>query len=175
MGLVPNVIKRFLNIVTQEYRGDVTILPVPSIWQVTKTISNPTIEEVDKFRLESARITFPKISMIENIYKIELALDNNYSKLKKILKTKRFITNKTYDLDEENYDYEICIKQTELKIPDNLPITNREYDAESVSENENLDEICEKHNKIIFYNKSDITYFNNNIALSNRIIEEIKD
>ncbi len=160
LGLLPSAFKRYLNLFTQEYRGDVTILPVPGLWEVTKIISNFSKDELRKFNLISARRTFPKISRIENILKIEQALENGYSKLKMKLLRKKFTSKKKFGIDEENDDFELGTRQLidiERK-NDPLSLDRKEEDDFSVDEDENLDDISEKHNSLLYYMINQISY-----------------
>lgn len=172
IGLLPSAAKRYLNLVTQDYRGDVTILPVPSVWAVVKTISNPSPDEIDNYKLESARRTFPKICMIENIFKIELALDNNYSKLTNILNRNKYITKQKNYLDEKNNNFEIGAKQEMINKLGSQQETIR--DEESISENENLDEISEKHCSLVFYNGYNTEITKPNINNLTYVINELR-
>ncbi len=153
LGLLPSAFKRYLNLFTQEYRGDVTILPVPGLWEVTKTFSNLSKDEVTEFKLISARRTFPKINRIENILKIEQALENGYSNLKMKLLRKKFSSRKKFAIDEENYDFELGTRQLIdiYRKNNHLSLVRKEEEEFSVDEDENLDDISERHNSLLYY------------------------
>ena len=48
LGIVPSKLKRFSNIVTQDYYGHVTIFPKPSVKDLPNVIKNPTPDFVER-------------------------------------------------------------------------------------------------------------------------------
>lgn len=144
-----------MNLLTQDYRGDVTILPVPSPWKALKTFKNPTESELEQMKIESERRAYPKISMIENFLKIERALEKHYEELKHQLKTRKYTSKKKVGCDEENYDSEIRTRQITDFERNNFNRFNTSNltdieDSDSIEEDENLEEISEKHNSLEF-------------------------
>jgi len=49
LGIIPAGVKRYINLITQQYQGNVTIVPVPSIYDymtLMKVIKNPTWKDL---------------------------------------------------------------------------------------------------------------------------------
>jgi predicted acylesterase/phospholipase RssA len=59
LGILPNSLSKILNIITQDYRGHVTIFPVPKITDYLSVLSNPTKESIQYCCKHSAKRTFP--------------------------------------------------------------------------------------------------------------------
>jgi predicted acylesterase/phospholipase RssA len=73
---------RSLEMFTQEYRGHVTIWPVPSLKDYKNILSNPSDEDIQRCIRESNQRTFPKMNMLKGILTIEKTFDLCYSQLK---------------------------------------------------------------------------------------------
>jgi predicted acylesterase/phospholipase RssA len=59
LGLLPSPMTRSMNIITQDYRGHVTIFPVPNLSDYLKVLANPSKEDIAYCTLHSSRRTFP--------------------------------------------------------------------------------------------------------------------
>jgi len=59
LGLLSNTVSKYLSVFTQEYKGDITILPVPRWIDYFKILSNPTQEDIERCKIFGARRTFP--------------------------------------------------------------------------------------------------------------------
>ena len=125
-----------MNIFTQEFRGNVTICPVPfNLIEFTKLVSNPTKQYIENCKVYGARKTYPKICKIEHLIKIENAIEKFYRKIKTKLNNK---------INEKS----VKIEKPEKKFSFN------ELDDYNISENEDFDNISEKHNKFILYKEN---------------------
>ncbi|CAG9319591.1 unnamed protein product [Blepharisma stoltei] len=78
----------FLGIFTQEYRGHVTIWPVPSIKDYLNILSNPTDDDIQRSIRKSEIRTFPKINMLQSIMAIEKTFDSCYQQIRAKLRFK---------------------------------------------------------------------------------------
>ena len=125
---MPTGLGRFLKLFTQEFRGNVTIFPVPiNLIEFSKLISNPTKESIEKCKVYGGRKTYPKICKIENLVKIENAIEKYYRRINKKVSNK--ISEKAYN-----------IYQDESSLDDRIN-----------SESEDFEDINQKHNKFIIY------------------------
>ncbi len=70
-------------ILSQEYRGNVTIFPHRSLWRFLRVTVNPKLEDVQRFILEGERATWLKMSMVRNQVLISQALDRCVDRLDK--------------------------------------------------------------------------------------------
>jgi predicted acylesterase/phospholipase RssA len=59
LGIIPSELTRVLNMFTQDYKGHVTIFPVPKLSDFFKVFSNPTIETIRYCIEHSSKRTFP--------------------------------------------------------------------------------------------------------------------
>lgn len=77
VGIARNLCTKLKSILSQQYSGDVTILPdLHEVSQLNKLLANPTPEYLLHCTIKGARATWPKISIIKNHCGIEFALDN---------------------------------------------------------------------------------------------------
>ncbi|CAG9314328.1 unnamed protein product [Blepharisma stoltei] len=72
----------FLSIFTQEYRGHVTIWPIPSLKDYVNILSNPTDEDIQRCIRKGQLRTFPKINMLKSIMAIEKTFESCYHELR---------------------------------------------------------------------------------------------
>lgn len=77
-----NFLTWVLGIFTQEYRGHVTIWPIPHIRDYVNIISNPTQDDIQRCIKKGQNRTFPKIGMLKSIMAIEADFDFCCSELK---------------------------------------------------------------------------------------------
>lgn len=76
-NLVPKFLYFFESLISQQYTGDVTILPATYDYEnLSKLLQNPTDDFIQECNLRSQQRTFPKISVIQTRCKIERALDS---------------------------------------------------------------------------------------------------
>lgn len=76
-GLVPKFLNLFETIVSQDYSGDITILPAGPLTLdvLSKLLKNPSWEYIQQCIKLAERRTWPKISVIKSRCKIEMAID----------------------------------------------------------------------------------------------------
>ncbi|AET39112.1 triacylglycerol lipase Ecym_4030 [Eremothecium cymbalariae DBVPG len=89
LGLARNVFTKLRSVLSQQYSGDVTILPdLKMLLRIKDLLSNPTQEFLLRETVNGARATWPKISIIKNHCGQEFELDRviNYLKGKLISK-----------------------------------------------------------------------------------------
>ena len=75
----------FLGIFTQEYRGNVTIWPVPSVKDYLNILSNPSEEDIQRFIEKGMLRTFPKVNMVSSILAIEKTFEKCYLQIREKL------------------------------------------------------------------------------------------
>lgn len=97
---LPHKYSQLLNLITQDYTGDITIFPEFSFRDMYHLVSNPTGLDYHRFKIFGNKRIFSKISMIESIMKTETLLEKYYSKLKSRLH-KEVLQHKSYAYDEE--------------------------------------------------------------------------
>ncbi|CAG8681767.1 9162_t:CDS:10, partial [Acaulospora morrowiae] len=81
-GIMPGLMDRIRAIMSQEYYGDITIVPNTSYADFLKILSNPTPELLQQAILRGERATWLKISIIKNHCQIELTIDEIISRLR---------------------------------------------------------------------------------------------
>jgi len=59
LGILPKFITKWFNIITQDYKGHVTIFPVPKIVDYFKIFDNPNKESIVYATIHASRRTFP--------------------------------------------------------------------------------------------------------------------
>lgn len=82
MGVFPNGFTKLRSVLSQKYSGDITILPEISYANFPKVLKNPTPEFMEQAMLSGERVTWPKLSRIQNHCAIELALDDTVQQLR---------------------------------------------------------------------------------------------
>ena len=65
LGLIPRPLRKYLALLWQRYRGDITIVPYASVSDYARILSNPSREFIEKCTIEGARRTWPKLPLIE--------------------------------------------------------------------------------------------------------------
>lgn len=106
LGILPAPLEFFHKLFKQQYHGDVTICPVPTIKDYLKVLKNPTKEMIDDCCAHSLRQTYPKMNKIEGLLKIEVLLEKLYFKLKYKHNKQKFNGDKKY-LKEDKIDQKI--------------------------------------------------------------------
>ena len=81
-----NIITWVLGIFTQEYRGHVTIWPVPSVKDYINILSNPSEDDIQRCIRKGLNRTFPKINMLKSIMAIESDFDHCCTQIKQRVK-----------------------------------------------------------------------------------------
>ncbi|CCD25316.1 triacylglycerol lipase NDAI_0E04990 [Naumovozyma dairenensis CBS 421] len=83
IGLAKNPLTKFRSVLSQQYSGDITILPdLNFLLRINELLSNPTRPFLLREITNGAKATWPKISIIENHCLQEFALDKAISYLK---------------------------------------------------------------------------------------------
>lgn len=83
MGIATNTLTKLRSVLSQQYSGDITILPdMGMLWRINELLSNPTRDFLLREITNGARATWPKISVIENHCAQEFALDKAITFLK---------------------------------------------------------------------------------------------
>eukprot|EP00357_Protocruzia_adherens_P026900 CAMPEP_0114983764 /NCGR_PEP_ID=MMETSP0216-20121206/6884_1 /TAXON_ID=223996 /ORGANISM="Protocruzia adherens, Strain Boccale" /LENGTH=640 /DNA_ID=CAMNT_0002345789 /DNA_START=294 /DNA_END=2216 /DNA_ORIENTATION=- len=85
IGILPKALAQILNMFVQDYRGHVTIWPVPEARDFLYIMANPDEETMVKFTKRGARRAFRKVSYLRALLGVEQTLDQEYSQLKKQL------------------------------------------------------------------------------------------
>lgn len=83
MGIAKNTLTRLRSVLSQQYSGDITILPdMNALLRFKQLLSNPTKEFLLREITNGARATWRKISIIQNHCGQEFALENAISHLR---------------------------------------------------------------------------------------------
>ena len=83
MGIAKNALTKLRSVLSQQYSGDITILPDMSmLFRIKELLSNPTKEFLLREITNGARATWPKVSIIQNHCGQEFALDKAISYIK---------------------------------------------------------------------------------------------
>ncbi|CCK69746.1 triacylglycerol lipase KNAG_0C06530 [Huiozyma naganishii CBS 8797] len=83
IGIAKNTLTKFRSVLSQQYSGDITILPdLSMLARINELLSNPTKEFLLREFTNGARTTWPKISIIENHCGQEFLLDKAISLMK---------------------------------------------------------------------------------------------
>ena len=72
------------SILSQEYRGNITIFPQRSLWRFARIASNPELKDVERFILEGERATWARMSMVRNQVQIGQTLDRCVERLERL-------------------------------------------------------------------------------------------
>ncbi|KAG5929812.1 hypothetical protein E4U53_002359 [Claviceps sorghi] len=75
LGIFPNLMTKCRTILSQKYSGDITILPEIAMNDLSKLLSNPTVDFMFRSCIAGERATWPRLSRIRDRCAIELALD----------------------------------------------------------------------------------------------------
>lgn len=83
LGIAKNILTKFRSVLSQQYSGDITILPdMKTLFKFNQLLNNPTPEIILREITNGARATWPKISIIKNHCSQEYALDKAINFLK---------------------------------------------------------------------------------------------
>lgn len=75
MNIYQNLTSKLISLLSQQYSGDITILPRLEMADFLKVFQNPTPQFMLDFILKGARASWPKITVINNHCGVEFALD----------------------------------------------------------------------------------------------------
>lgn len=75
MNIYQNLTSKLISLLSQQYSGDITILPRLEWCDFLKVFQNPTPQFMLDFILKGARASWPKITVINNHCGVEFALD----------------------------------------------------------------------------------------------------
>lgn len=75
MDVYKNLSKKAISLLSQNYSGDITILPDLNVTDFFKIFANPTPEFLFDFIIRGARASWPKVAEINNHCGVEFALD----------------------------------------------------------------------------------------------------
>lgn len=74
-GITPSVASTILNVIGQEYWGDITIVP-PIYWSdVSQLFRNPSAAQISELVTRGRKATWPKVALIRNHCAVEVAFD----------------------------------------------------------------------------------------------------
>ncbi|KAH3675026.1 hypothetical protein WICMUC_002858 [Wickerhamomyces mucosus] len=83
VGIFRNITSKLRSVLSQQYSGDITILPdLEEIMKLNKLLANPTPEYLLESTIKGARATWPKISIIRNHCGLEFSLDEAIKQLR---------------------------------------------------------------------------------------------
>ncbi|CAI4045379.1 triacylglycerol lipase SKDI_11G2970 [Saccharomyces kudriavzevii IFO 1802] len=83
MGIAKNALTKLRSVLSQQYSGDITILPdMNMLFRIKELLSNPTKEFLLREITNGAKATWPKVSIIQNHCGQEFALDKAISYIK---------------------------------------------------------------------------------------------
>ncbi|CAI4650145.1 CBM_collapsed_G0036740.mRNA.1.CDS.1 [Saccharomyces cerevisiae] len=83
MGIAKNALTKLRSVLSQQYSGDITILPdMCMLFRIKELLSNPTKEFLLREITNGAKATWPKVSIIQNHCGQEFALDKAISYIK---------------------------------------------------------------------------------------------
>ncbi|EDO15629.1 hypothetical protein Kpol_489p10 [Vanderwaltozyma polyspora DSM 70294] len=83
LGIAKNVLTKFRSVLSQQYSGDITILPdMKMLLRMNEILINPSTEFLLRETTNGARATWPKVCIIQNHCGQELELDKAITYLK---------------------------------------------------------------------------------------------
>ncbi|CEP60752.1 uncharacterized protein LALA0_S01e18140g [Lachancea lanzarotensis] len=102
LGIATNVLTKFRSILSQQYSGDITILPdIKMLFRLNELLANPSTDFLLRETVNGARATWPKISIIKNHCEQEFELDKAISYLKgKIISNPTFTTKNPFQFTD---------------------------------------------------------------------------
>ncbi|ODV60375.1 patatin-domain-containing protein [Ascoidea rubescens DSM 1968] len=118
LNISTDITKKIKSAFSQQYSGDITILPGIRILELDKMLTDPSPEFLLDCIVRGARATWPKIDLIHNHCCIEFLLDSTISKLRSRIISKRQHIQSSYLLiskrdglylnDMKRYGWNIC-------------------------------------------------------------------
>lgn len=82
LGVFKNLSSKFRSVISQQYTGDITIVPHLHISELNGLFKNPTKETFLESHLRGQKAIWPNLTLIRNHCAIELALDKSIHKLR---------------------------------------------------------------------------------------------
>ncbi|PFH57912.1 hypothetical protein XA68_14418 [Ophiocordyceps unilateralis] len=82
LGVLPTLMTKCRGILSQNYSGDITILPAITMHDLPLVMTNPTSDFLLRMTVLGERATWPKLSRIRDRCAIELALDRAVHRLR---------------------------------------------------------------------------------------------
>ncbi|KAF4594391.1 Lipase 4 [Ophiocordyceps camponoti-floridani] len=82
LGVLPTLMTKCRGILSQNYSGDITILPAITMHDLPRVMTNPTSDFLMRLMALGERATWPKLSRIRDRCAIELALDRAVHRLR---------------------------------------------------------------------------------------------
>lgn len=83
LGIAKNALTKLRSVLSQQYSGDITILPdMKMLFRLNELLANPSKEFLLRETTNGARATWPKVSIIQNHCGQEFALDKAITALK---------------------------------------------------------------------------------------------
>jgi Predicted esterase of the alpha-beta hydrolase superfamily len=82
LGILSSAIARYVNLITQQYGGHVTIWPHPTLNDFIHLLDNPTHEMLRRCLIKGATRVYHKVNHIASVLVVERALERNYVKAK---------------------------------------------------------------------------------------------
>lgn len=82
LGILKNVSSKLRSLLTQQYTGDITILPDVKVSELKDLFKNPTKATFLEALMRGQKSTWPKLALIRNHCAIELCLDKTIHKLR---------------------------------------------------------------------------------------------
>lgn len=126
MDVSKNLAMKVISLLSQQYSGDITILPELNFSDFPKVFENPKPEFLVDFLLRGARACWPKISLINNNCGVEFSLDKAITKLRGrvIASSNNRITYNSTSMNPSNSD---MLKNGEMNsYLISYPVFNRE-------------------------------------------------
>ncbi|MCP8719579.1 MAG: DUF3336 domain-containing protein [Asgard group archaeon] len=109
LDIYKNLSNKAISILSQNYSGDITILPEYKISDFTKVFENPSSEFLLDFICRGAKASWPKVSIIHNHCSVEFALDKAITILRG-----RIITSANYRITSGSSGSTDGVKRSQL-------------------------------------------------------------
>jgi hypothetical protein len=78
LGLIPNFLIKYLNLLTQDYKGNLTLVSNNSFKETISALNVPNKESTLQYVKKGSKMVFPEMSRINQVLKLEIALDKCY-------------------------------------------------------------------------------------------------
>lgn len=133
LGILKNISSKLRSLLTQQYTGDITILPDVKVSELKDLFKNPTKATFLDALMRGQKSTWPQLALIRNHCAIELCLDKTIHKLRgKMIPEQRRVCGKALGL--KNYYSSVNIKA--LTNPSRIPICR--HNSTSVTTNASI-------------------------------------
>ncbi|RCK54546.1 Lipase 4 [Candida viswanathii] len=109
LDIYKNLSNKAISILSQNYSGDITILPEYKLSDFTKVFENPNPEFLLDFICRGAKASWPKVSIIHNHCSVEFALDKAITILRG-----RIITSANYRITSGSSSSTDGVKRSQL-------------------------------------------------------------